>query len=142
MLQLGFQMMEEKIIDLSISDQVEPWCSTCSEFSDYRRKWNTYPRADLDGGTYSENIEIAHCIECGCVMHYLRDCRLLTWGFRLVGLTIFMMSSLLLFGLYELSWATFIIWIATIFVAIMLCKIPVSSRKALSTYLLYLKQSK
>ena len=30
----------------------------------YRRKWDTYNRADMDGGSYSEIVEVPHCIKC------------------------------------------------------------------------------
>jgi hypothetical protein len=31
-------------------EKEEPWCYTCHAFTDYRRKWDTFNRADLDGG--------------------------------------------------------------------------------------------
>ena len=53
--------MEEKVEEIESLDppesKEEPWCSTCLGFTDYRRKWDTVSRGDLDGGAYSEVLE-------------------------------------------------------------------------------------
>ena len=67
--------MDEEFVDLSKDVQEQPWCSVCMEFSDYRRKWQSLPRADLEGGTYSENTESPYCVGCGSLMYDLKDSR-------------------------------------------------------------------
>ena len=51
--------LQKDVEDLNSVDlpdeQEEPWCSTCRAFTDYRRKWDTVNRSDLDGGIYSDN---------------------------------------------------------------------------------------
>ena len=97
--------MDEQIEDLtpdqSQNDEEEPWCATCHAFTDYRRKWDTIQRADLDGGSYSENFEIPHCIDCDKPMLLLSTCRKLVWSVN--SLTIFawligLLGVLVLFG--------------------------------------------
>ena len=66
----------------------EPWCSTCRSYTDYRRKWDAFPRANLDGGIYAENIESPHCIDCEQQMHYLSHCRRIAAFFTLLGMLI------------------------------------------------------
>ena len=48
----------------------EPWCLTCREYTDYRRKWSTVSRADTDGGTYSDVVEtpIASIADNPCII--------------------------------------------------------------------------
>ena len=74
--------MEEEAEEIESLDpqeeKEEPWCVVCREYTDYRRKWNTLPRANLDGGTYSENVESPHCVECENQMIYLSHCKLIT----------------------------------------------------------------
>ena len=61
--------MENEIVDLDFENKEEPWCSNCSAFTNYRRRWTTVTRGDLDGGVYAENLEI-HCVICGSEMHF------------------------------------------------------------------------
>lgn len=97
--------MEEDVEDIESLDPSptleEPWCATCHAFTDYRRKWDTIQRADLDGGSYSENFEIPHCINCDKPMLLLSTCRKLVWSVN--SLTIFawligLLGVLVLFG--------------------------------------------
>jgi hypothetical protein len=99
------KMMEEDVEDIESLDPSptleEPWCATCHAFTDYRRKWDTIQRADLDGGSYSENFEIPHCINCDKPMLLLSTCRKLVWSVN--SLTIFawligLLGVLVLFG--------------------------------------------
>ena len=76
--------MEEEVEEIESLDppdiQEEPWCSTCKEFTDYRRKWDSVSRGDLDGGAYSDLVESPYCIECGSPMLLLSNCkRLVRW---------------------------------------------------------------
>ena len=51
---------EDNVINLV--DIEEPWCSQCFAHSDYKRKWDSLSRANLDGDTYSEISETLHCL--------------------------------------------------------------------------------
>ena len=64
--------MKEGIVDLSAKTKEEPWCSHCSGFTDYKRKWTAYQRADLNGGIYPENDDVPHCVSCGSMMHFFK----------------------------------------------------------------------
>ena len=97
--------MEEDVEDIESLDpppnHEEPWCYHCHGFTDYRRKWNTIQRADLDGSSYSENIETPHCIQCEKPMQLISTCRKLVWSVNFLSvLTWFigLLSVLVLFG--------------------------------------------
>ena len=80
----------------------EPWCLTCRAYTDYRRKWSTVSRADTDGGTYPEMVEIPHCIDCQKPMLYLGTCRNLVWAMNSLAWlswTVFLATILSLFDL-------------------------------------------
>ena len=80
----------------------EPWCLTCREYTDYRRKQSTVSRADMDGGAYPEVSESPFCIDCQNSMHYLRTCRSLVWAMNLLACatwTIGLLTTVSLFGL-------------------------------------------
>lgn len=134
--------MEEEIVDLTTPPKEEPWCSACADFTDYKRKWTAYPRADLDGGTYPENEEVPHCIRCDSVMHYLSLSTQLVWGFRFAGTTIFIIATLLCFFLFDFSPGSVTWWIAGMMVAILVTKAPKRSRKALLSHALYMEKIK
>ena len=99
--------MDEQIEDLtpnqSPSESEEPWCSTCHAFTDYRRKWDSIQRADLDGGSYSENIEVPHCIDCEQPMLLLSTCRKLVWSVNFLAIISFFIGLLSLFVLFGFS---------------------------------------
>ena len=80
----------------------EPWCLTCRDYSDYRRKWSTVSRADMDGGAYPEVVETPHCIDCGQPMLYIRSCRLILWSVNILAggtWAIGLLATLSLFGI-------------------------------------------
>lgn len=99
--------MEDEIEDLSLDEdektEEEPWCLTCREYTDYRRKWTTVSRADLDGRTYSENSEAPHCITCGNRMLLLSHCRILVLGINIFSLSIGILAFMCSFVLFEFS---------------------------------------
>jgi len=135
-------LMAEEIIDITPISKNEPWCTSCSGFTDYQRKWTTYPRADLDGGTYAENIEIPHCTVCQNPMYDLRSCKQLLWGFRLLGATILGLSTLVCFIMYDLSVVSLTVWMFFLIVTTILVKAPSNSRRALNSYALFLDKEK
>jgi hypothetical protein len=124
--------VEDEIINLE--DKEEPWCSHCLSHTDYKIKWTTFPRANLDGGTYSEIDESPYCINCGNLMHKLSTCRIIVWSVRVACLLLFLLWCLLCFFLYEISYYTVLAWLVGIFVLVLVSKSPRKSRKALSTH--------
>ena len=99
--------MDEQIEDLtptqSPGEDEEPWCATCHAFTDYRRKWDSIQRSDLDGGSYSENIEIPHCIECEQPMLLLSTCRKLLWSVYFLAIIIWLVGLLSVLALFGFS---------------------------------------
>ena len=134
--------MKEGIVDLSAKTKEEPWCSHCSGFTDYKRKWTAYQRADLNGGIYPENDDVPHCVSCGSMMHFLSSSRLLVWGCRFIGSTIFVLITLVCFFLFDYSLGVTTLWGTGIVAAILLSKLPIKSRKALTSYDLYVEKQK
>ena len=123
--------VEDEIINLE--EKEEPWCSQCLFHTDYKRKWSAFPRANLDGGTYSEIDESPYCINCGNLMHKLSTCRILVWSVRAACLLLFVLLCLLCFVLYGTSYYTVSAWLVGIFFLVLASKSPRKSRKALST---------
>jgi len=135
------EWMEDETVTLNNEPSEEPWCSYCHHFTDYKRKWTTYPRADLDGGTYSEIIEVPHCVHCGSVMYDLSNCRKFIWGVRLFAYAFLIVVSLLNFFLFDITATGIIIWFLCFGCTILMCKLPVKSREALRTHSDYQKLS-
>ena len=50
---------EDNVINLV--DMEQTWCSRCFAHTDYKTKWDSLARANLDGGTYSEISESPYC---------------------------------------------------------------------------------
>ena len=99
--------MDEQIEDLtpneSPDEEEEPWCGTCHAFTDYRRKWDSIQRSDLDGGSYSENIEVPHCIQCEQPMLLLSTCRKLLWSVNFLSIITWLIGLLCLVVLFDFS---------------------------------------
>jgi len=131
---------EDDVINLV--DIEEPWCSRCFSHTDYKRKWDSLPRANLDGGTYSEISESPYCVDCGEVMHYLSTCRVVVWVVR--ALCVFLLTALTLFCflLFEPSLYSAIFWFVGFLFIYFLSKSPRSSRRALSTHRFYLEKKR
>ena len=125
---------ETEIIDLTEGEKEEPWCANCGEFTDYRRKWSTFPRADLDGGSYTQNEEIPYCVTCDSRMHYLSVCRRVVWGVRLICLLSGGISALLCFVLFTPSVYSLLGWVLSLFVLSGFTKLPVQSLYVLKQY--------
>ena len=81
----------------------EPWCLTCRGYTDYRRKWATVSRADMDGGTYPDVVETPHCIDCEQAMHYLGSCRALVWSMNFLACAMWIIALLATLSLFDLS---------------------------------------
>ena len=121
----------EEIINLTHLDNEEPWCTECSRFTDYRKKWSSSLRADLDGGSYTQNEEIPHCVICNSRMYFLGTCRWLLWGVRLLCMLAGVVSSLLCFLLFSPTMFSVSCWLLSILVLLFVAKLPVQSRLAL-----------
>ncbi len=127
------QLMPEGMVDLTENGE-EPWCSSCLGFTDYRRKWQSLARPDLDGGTYPENIEYPHCVDCGSRMYKLSNCRQLLWFVRLLAFLLMLLASLVCFYLFPPTLMSLLFWMLCLFAAGGVVRMPINARKALSTY--------
>ena len=121
------------MVDLT-EDGNEPWCSSCLAFTDYRRKWQSLPRADLDGGTYTENTENTHCVDCGSRMYKLSNCRQVLWFVRLLALLFMLLASMVCFYLFPPTLMSLLCWLLCLLFTGGVVRIPVNARKALFTY--------
>jgi hypothetical protein len=131
--------MEDEIVDLSEEKKEEPWCTTCLGFTDYRRKWTTVSRADLDGGAYSENMEIPHCVTCGSVMQYLKNCKRLVFGVRMLLILFILLSAMVFFYLYDPSVFSLLCLSVCLLAANVLNRLPRESRRALWTHKVFMR---
>jgi len=131
--------MEDEIVDLSEEKKEVPWCSSCAGFTDYRRKWTTVSRADLDGGAYSENIEIPHCVTCGSVMQYLKNCKRLVFGVRILLILFILLSAMVFFYLYDPSVFSLLCLSVCLLAANVLNRLPRESRRALWTHKVFMR---
>ena len=136
--------MEEEAEEIESLDppeeKEEPWCVVCREYSDYRRKWSTLPRANLDGGTYSENVESPHCVECENQMIYLSHCKLITGFFWVLGLLILGISLVCTLALFPLSWGSLIGFSLFLLLSFAIVRIPRKSRRYLAEWKIWKKE--
>ena len=88
-------------------EKEEPWCYTCHAFTDYRRKWDTFNRADMDGGFYSEIVEVPHCINCEHSMLLISTSRKLVWFVNFLALLTWGVGLLCVIILFEFSFSSF-----------------------------------
>ena len=130
--------MEEEAEEIESLDppeeKEEPWCVVCREYTDYRSKWNTLPRANLDGGTYSENVESPHCVECENQMIYLNHCKLITRFFWVLGLLILGISLVSTVALFRLSSGSLIGFSLFLLLSFAIIRIPRKSRRCLAEW--------
>ena len=136
--------MEEEAEEIESLDppeeKEEPWCVVCREYTDYRRKWNTLPRANLDGGTYSENVESPHCVECENPMIYLSHCKLITRFFWVLGILILGISLVSTVALFQLSWGSLIGFSLFLLLSFAIICIPWKSRRYLAEWKVWKKE--
>ncbi|MBT7404728.1 MAG: hypothetical protein HN754_01310 [Opitutae bacterium] len=130
--------LQKDVEDLNSVDlpdeQEEPWCSTCRAFTDYRRKWDTVNRSDLDGGIYSENIEVPYCINCGNVVRLLSHSKKLVWSVNLLLLFAWGIGLLTVQVLFEFNFTSLLIITFYAGLCYLLSLLPSQSRKALHTW--------
>jgi len=130
--------MGEEIENLYSSDppakDEEPWCATCHAFTDYRRKWDTIQRADLDGGSYSENFEIPHCIDCDKPMLLLSTCRKLVWSVNSLTILVWLIGLLGVLVLFGISIGSIIGLLLHGGFCYLTSRLPLKSRLTLQSY--------
>jgi len=130
--------MGEEIENLYSSDppakDEEPWCATCHAFTDYRRKWDTIQRADLDGGSYSENFEIPHCIDCDKPMLLLSTCRKLVWSVNYLTILVWLIGLLGVLVLFGISIGSIIGLLIHGGFCYLTSRLPLKSRLTLQSY--------
>ena len=131
---------EDDVINLV--DIEEPWCSRCFSHTDYKRKWDSLLRANLDGGTYSEISESPYCVDCGEVMHYLSTCRVVVWVVRALCVLLLTALTLFCFLLFEPSLYSAITWSVGFLFIYFLSMSPRNSRRALSTHRFYIEKKR
>jgi len=132
------KMMEEEVEDIESIDPPptleEPWCATCHAFTDYRRKWDTIQRADLDGGSYSENFEIPHCIDCDKPMLLLSTCRKLVWSVNSLTILSWLIGLLGVLVLFGISYGSIIGLLIHGGFCYLTSRLPLKSRLTLQSY--------
>lgn len=130
--------MDEQIEDLtpneSPDEEEEPWCGTCHAFTDYRRKWDSIQRSDFDGGSYSENIEVPHCIQCEQPMLLLSTCRKLLWSVNFLSITTWLIGLLCLMVLFDFSIGSVTGLILHTGLCYLISRLPQKSRLTLLSY--------
>ena len=112
----------------------EPWCLTCRGYTDYRRKWSTVSRADMDGGTYSDVVEKPHCIDCEQPLHYLRSCRALVWAMNSLACVTWTIALLATLSLFDLSSGSLLAFALFSILSLGISRMPHKSRKVLSEW--------
>ena len=109
----------------------EPWCLTCRGYTDYRRKWSTVSRADMDGGTYPDVMETPHCIDCEQPVHYLRTCRNLVWAMNLLACATWTIALLATLSLFDISSGSLLAFALSSILCLGISRMPHKSRQVL-----------
>ena len=130
--------MEEDVEDIEPLDppprEEEPWCATCHAFTDYRRKWDSIQRADLDGSSYSENFEIPYCIECENPMLLLSTCRKLVWSVNFITMLAWLIGLLGVLVLFGISLGSIIGLLIHGAFCYLTSRLPLKSRLTLQSF--------
>ena len=130
-----FQKDVEDLDSVNLADKKEePWCSACHAFTDYRRKWDTVNRSDLDGGIYSEHIEVPHCIDCGKLMLLLSTSKKLVWSVNLLSLLAWCIGLLTVQVLFEFNLVSLLILFFYACLCYLVSRLPHQSRQTLKTW--------
>ena len=117
--------MEEVEINTTDFKKIDiPWCHECQSNTPYINSWDSIQRANLDGGTYGEIVDIRKCIECGNEMVLIKDYKNLIRGINVIGCLIWVLlllvwifliplKSYLAIGILFNSFLIFLIWLLT-----------------------------
>jgi hypothetical protein len=125
---------EPEIIETAAPEE-EPWCLHCHRFSDYRKKWDTIRRSDLEGGAYSENVEVPHCIACEKPMLFLSTAKRLTWSVYALSTVAWLLGLCSVLFLFGLSLGSIIGLIVLGGFCYLVSRLPQKSRQALQSHL-------
>ena len=112
----------------------EPWCLTCRGYTDYRRRWATVPRADTDGGTYSDVVETPYCIDCEEPMHKIGTCRNLVWAMNSLACATWTIALLTTLTLFDLSAGSVLGFALSSLLCLGISRVPAKSRKVLRAW--------
>ncbi len=136
--------MEEEAEEIESLDppekKEEPWCFYCRSHTDYRRKWDAFTRANLDGGIYVENTESPYCIDCNQKMHYLSRCKRIAAFFSLLGILIGGTGVICSLVIFPFSWGSVISAIFFSSLSIVISRIPRQSLKCLANWKIWKKE--
>jgi hypothetical protein len=117
---------EVQNISLDVKLIERPWCSHCEENSAYINSTNSVQRADLDGRSYSEVIEIRKCKKCDNEMVFIKDFQYFILGINLVCLLIWLSMSMV--WIYLLPFQAYLL-IGIFFNTLIVCLIRLFTRK-------------
>jgi hypothetical protein len=115
-------------------EKEEPWCYTCHAFTDYRRKWDTFNRADLNGGSYPEIVEVPHCIKCDHSMFLISTSRKLVWSVNFLALLTWVVGLLCVIILFEFTFGSCIGLLIHGSICYLLSRLPKKSRLTLTSW--------
>ena len=125
--------IEDLIPDESAIEDEEPWCRICPSRS-ARRKWDTFNRADLDGGSYSEIVEVPHCINCDHSMLLISTSRKLVWSVNFLALLTWVVALLCVIILFEFTFGSCIGLLIHGSICYLLSRLPKKSRLTLTSW--------
>jgi hypothetical protein len=128
------EVIEDLTPDESPQNKEEPWCRFCHAYTDYRRKWDACGRADLDGRSYSEIIEVPHCIECDRSMMLISTSRKLAWFVNLLALLTWFVGLLSVIMIFEYSFGSCIGLIILGCICYLFSHLPKKSRLTLISW--------
>ncbi len=130
--------MDEEVEDLPTSDsskaKEEPWCSACHANTDYRRKWGTVTRGDLNGGAYSEIYEIPHCIACQRPMSMVSNSRRLVYAVNTVAVLTWAAGFLCVICLFGIGTKSLLGLLGHTSLCWLISRLPKESRKNLLSW--------
>ena len=111
-------MPESTSPDPSTPDVNLPWCSKCRLHSAFKNVWGTVTRINPDEGTYSETLEVPHCLDCHAEMYPIKDYKTLVLAMNVtlsLGWLSLVLCSIYVFPLQEYFWLAFLAYTALVF---------------------------
>ena len=130
--------MEDRVEDIESIDphpeREEPWCKSCHSHTDYRRKWGTVTRGDLDGRSYSEVYEIPHCIKCEKPMLFISSSRRLVYFVNALAILAWVIGFLCVTYLFEFGIASIFGLLVHAGICVLISRFPRQSRLTLSSW--------
>ena len=115
-------------------EKEEPWCYTCHAFTDYQRKCDTFNRADMDGGFYSEIAEVPHCINCDHSMLLISTSKKLVWFVNFLALLTWGVGLLCVVILFKFTFSSLTGLLLHGCICYLLSRLPGKSRLTLRSW--------